>query len=679
MLWSVPLQTTNQTSATQNSIISASSPFVKSASPPFYLSQNSGTISTISGSNKSFHFPVSVRTTLSEHQNDLPFHEGNLGEIYLLDSAIASSSWSPPGDKYFVGPLPFLSTFVLAVGQRSRRLGSHGQTPSIHHKNHHDYDNNMCNTVFSVTSFVLGHPSHTVSLLSLISQIVAQKHLSNQYHGQVNPEVVFLWGLVLERTKLQGFDHSLDVALRLIIVFAVDVVISLDGISSTAALHRDLFLSLLHETISVARELFDPLHFSFFFLCIARQLEPRHFNILFPLKFSDNSAKSRAPQLAIDLIVLCKKELSKCVEDLFMDSITLGSVAFATAGLPLFKSHDLSHRACIKMLRHCLEVVSEDCASSAVEYRHLEERSILRELFQYGMKVEESLTLCHQSDSLVAVEHDSSPMLSCERTDTKGNNTTTTTTKAGIIRRITSKLAHFFIYSGFWDENNALLRETEVSGVPVEDHLDQNKTNVASLRSLPAEEPLSTVAIKNPVETVKRTVAVFFSSTLFSKESSPPTKHSSYKKLGFLSQILSVGASIKFNSPFCREVSRALQNNSVIANMICVTTEEFHQMTLKKIDSQSILFKFLLSHLMECSRQIGKASCAALFSLTMILFQDNTNMLTNSPLNTELAVILVIVGYLGGADDFIRAVVEEKTSIFMETFQMAGNAFPNIV
>lgn len=480
----------------------------------------------------------------------------------------------------------------------------------------------------------------------------------------------------MERTKLQGFDHSLDVALRLIIVFTVDMIISLDGISSTAALHRDLFLSLLHETISVARELFDRLHFSFFFLCIARQLEPRHFNVLFPLKFSDDAAKSKAPQLAIDVDSLCKKELSKCVEDLFMDSITLGSVAFATAGLPLFKSHDLSHRACIRMLRHCLEVASEDCESSAVEYRHLEERSILRELFQYGLKVEESLTLCHQSDGPVAVEHQSPPMLACERTDTKGNNATTK--NAGIIRRITSRLAHFFIYSGFWDENNALLRETEISGVTVEDHSDRNKANVASLHSLPAEEPFSTVAIKTPVETVKRTVALFFVSTLFSKENSPPTK--AWKKLGFLSQILSVGSSIEFNSPpFCKQVSKALQNNTAIANMICVTNEEFHQMTLKTTESHSILFNFLLSHLMECSRQIGKASCAALFSLALILLQDSANMVTDSPLSTELAVIVVIAGYLGGFGDFIRAVVDGKRAIFMETFQMAENAFPNIV
>lgn len=136
---------------------------------------------------------MSVRTTLSEHQNGIHFHEGNFGEIYLLDSAISSGSWSPPGGKYFVGPLPYLSTFVLAVGQRSRRFGGHGQSLSAHHLNHRDNNDNMCNTVLSITSFVLGHPTRTASLLSSISQIVAQKHLSNQYHCQVNPEVVILW------------------------------------------------------------------------------------------------------------------------------------------------------------------------------------------------------------------------------------------------------------------------------------------------------------------------------------------------------------------------------------------------------------------------------------------------------------------------------------------------------
>jgi hypothetical protein len=320
------------------------------------------------------------------------------------------------------------------------------------------------------------------------------------------------------------------------------------------------------------------------------------------------------------------------------------------------------------------------------------------------LKVEESLKLSHQSECILPAEQDSSLSLVGEIIDPGSNGNRSATTKSGIFSRITSRLvsiipprtkkldvdnemdkeildaARLFIYSGFWDENNGLSRDTTISDTPAEEFPGQNKViDAVSSNPVASDEPLANRLISNPLESVKMTVAVFVASTLFSRGGLVATP-TCWRELGSISKILSDGAPNKYNPAFCSEVSRALQNNFVIANMICVTVEELQQMIVVKTDGHNYLFKFLLSHLLECSRQIGKQSCAALFSLTMMLLQDlNRSLTTVGALNTELAVIMLIAGYLGGAHDFIYAVLEENESIFKVSFEMAANAFPNIV
>ncbi len=129
-------------------------------------------------SKSSLRLPILVRHVGEQHCL-APAFDCVLGEVYTLDSEMSSNNWTILGDKYLIGPLPSSSTFILSVGQRSRRFDCQGLTSLT------------CvskgNNLFSLSNCALDPPSYTFSLLSLISQIVALKHLdSNGYRGHTD-------------------------------------------------------------------------------------------------------------------------------------------------------------------------------------------------------------------------------------------------------------------------------------------------------------------------------------------------------------------------------------------------------------------------------------------------------------------------------------------------------------
>lgn len=497
---------------------------------------------------------------------------------------------------------------------------------------------------------------------------------------------------MLEITKARAIDHSLDAALRFIIIAAVDMIHSLDNKNSIDELNRDLFTSLLLATVTIVKESLTPIHFSFFFLSLARQLEPRNFSILFPLRFSIPTSCGRGLQR-----IEHDNRFSMSIENLFLESIAMGTIAFAAAGLPMFSSHSASHCVCVKMLQYCLEVVAEDCASSDVEYHRLEEHAILRELFHYGLKVEDSLQLCHKADCRYTDSSESHPLSVDEAVGSK--STEHPFAKSGFFSAITSGLfsvippaknevvadssemdkeildsAHSFIYYGSEGCNGNLL-DTMTQDTS---YVEVQGTDTA-ISSVSKKAVHSDPVVKNPTESVKMTVAIFFVSTLFSRDGFVPSS-TCWKALGSISQILSDGPPKEYTAEFCEKISRALQNNFVIADILCETTEKLLQRHAVIMDDHSHLSTFLLSHILECSRQIGKRSCADLFYFSILLLQGISESHTAfDVLSTELAIILIITGHLTGAHDFIYEVLQEKETKFNEAFKKAAAAFDKVV
>lgn len=129
-------------------------------------------------SKSSLPLPIIVRP-VGDQQFRTPAYDRVLGEVYTLASTTLRNNWAIPGDKYFVGLFPGSLTFVLSVGQRSRRF-SCLRMPSWSC----DY---KINSLFCLTNCVLEPPSYTILLLSLVSQMVALKYLDSKgYRGHID-------------------------------------------------------------------------------------------------------------------------------------------------------------------------------------------------------------------------------------------------------------------------------------------------------------------------------------------------------------------------------------------------------------------------------------------------------------------------------------------------------------
>ena len=129
--------------------------------------------------------------------------------------------------------------------------------------------------------------------------------------------------------------------------------------------------SLMVRIVTVAQEVFSELQFASLFLSIGRQLEPHDFVLIFPLPAAESPITA---------------------EDLFVQSGARGSLRTAASSLPLFSSHDESHRVVVKLLCHCLRKLDQDCESTGVQTSR-EEQSFLHQLFWFGMKLEEALEI----------------------------------------------------------------------------------------------------------------------------------------------------------------------------------------------------------------------------------------------------------------------------------------------
>ena len=205
-------------------------------------------------------------------------------------------------------------------------------------------------------------------------------------------------------------DDAIDAALRVVILRAVNVLASAvkayqkSGLS-TFKISEYSAESVLFEIVTATREVFTPLQFSRLFLGLGRQLEPFHFNVLFPLPTTppvlsldetmnrDNGFHS-TPGTALPLDVQQDATLQplSSVEDLFLASGKAGAIVTTSSALPLFPVKKLSRIKCTELLKHCLLTIDESTpfADSYELDNAVDERMLVSQLYQFGLKLEDA-------------------------------------------------------------------------------------------------------------------------------------------------------------------------------------------------------------------------------------------------------------------------------------------------
>ena len=180
-------------------------------------------------------------------------------------------------------------------------------------------------------------------------------------------------------------EHALVVALRLLLIRSVELISGESDRNQLSSRHS-LFLSttIFADVVDAARQHLSPMQFASLFLGIGRQIEPSYLPHLFPLPYDGRTSNKLWHQ--------CRS-----VEDLFLNSIRNGSISLPSSALPLFSSKNLSLKMCGSLLSHCLvtfEANAESPKSTAFDFS-VEERRLMRGIFRFGVKMEDSASMPH--------------------------------------------------------------------------------------------------------------------------------------------------------------------------------------------------------------------------------------------------------------------------------------------
>jgi len=179
-------------------------------------------------------------------------------------------------------------------------------------------------------------------------------------------------------------EDTVLLALRTLIIRILESIArESDKMGNDISSQHSLFLltTTFADVVEAAKERLPPMQFVSLFLGIGRQIEPSYLVHLFPLPLSTSMPG----------------EQNKCrsVEDLFLFSLRHGSISVASSALPLFSSKRYSLKMCGSLLRHCLETFEENAESplSVAFDLSAEERRMLRGVFHFGVRIEDSGTM----------------------------------------------------------------------------------------------------------------------------------------------------------------------------------------------------------------------------------------------------------------------------------------------
>lgn len=164
----------------------------------------------------------------------------------------------------------------------------------------------------------------------------------------------------------------------------------------------------LSRILTFARGSMSDIHFASLFLSTGRQLEPHQCNHLFPLLLS---AHASSKSLIINLEDHSNNvPLSISVQDLYYSAVAAGSLTVAASALPLLDVKKFTHKQCMLLLHHSISTIlslstvgGNQCISCIRE-----ECLFFRQLYLYGLKLEDSANMFEFEEDSCTSDEDSS-------------------------------------------------------------------------------------------------------------------------------------------------------------------------------------------------------------------------------------------------------------------------------
>ena len=152
--------------------------------------------------------------------------------------------------------------------------------------------------------------------------------------------------------------------------------------------------AILSTINSIAKEFLEPLLFASLYLGISRQIEPHHFDVLFPLSLQSHSLEMLKNGVQTTSNNLNPNQVMNkiTIEDLFEMALANGSISIAMSALPIFSSQKRSHYECIKLLKFCIDKIAKTNVFNVtnIAINSDVEENVVLQLYQYGLKLEEA-------------------------------------------------------------------------------------------------------------------------------------------------------------------------------------------------------------------------------------------------------------------------------------------------
>jgi len=215
------------------------------------------------------------------------------------------------------------------------------------------------------TDFVLSPPAYIASLFSgMLDNVGTGVTLIKE----INEETLSRRN-ILPRLGADPFHDSIMMALQLLILRSVEKVATTSS-NGGVRTSRDLFCAVVDCVATTT----TPFQFATMFVEVGRQIEPSFLPSLFPLPVSLVNGGGNC----------------STTDDIFDLLLEYGSMSLPVATLPLFVERDTTRSSCAAIFHHCLDALDASGGTgSATGFDLLrEERSLIGDIFRYGLKLE---------------------------------------------------------------------------------------------------------------------------------------------------------------------------------------------------------------------------------------------------------------------------------------------------
>jgi len=548
--------------------------------------------------------------------------------------------------------------------------------------------------LFGLSNCTIAAPAYSVSLLSLLLQCNSSfaQHEEKQQKQKKVKQIIRCHIL----QSLSTFhDDSMATALKVLVLRSIEYLSEIMSFHSSNEYSDNNLItseekkvefarSLLEEIISLAKLSLNELHFAALFLGIGRQIEPHHFNLLFPLRLSpvymDTELTPRHLSSLEDITV----------EDLFDISLRKGSVCIAASALPMFSCKYDSHLKCIELLKTCLEDISSSSSSSLSSSNNFEEKYVLQQLFQFGIKLEEAGRPYSTANSVASTPVDDDNLTPDNNNiisdmnydsdlddDEEDNSSKEEKKQDGLLSKIPSirnilttpskvwksraeekkkeeteiqNAAADFIMAGFDDDhppNNNKKNNTQLLHGIDDSYLSDNETSQLTITDYVPYECF--IAVNGSISGV---VCKYILKTIFANPTRSRQRYRKWNQIASIAELL-VGDLYdqyfysSYNDDKKSDLTRIL--NEALNGVLSPTLLSNLLNTNVYENSVDILIKNCFMKLIsECEEQIGSLKAGIVFELIIVLLlqYDHCEYIRSS--RAELATVGIVAGHVSG-------------------------------